>query len=255
VFVTRLLRLRAFLTVAVVCSAVFVDAKPPKVVNLAACPAWGSEARGSSRAALNEVKHRIPSAASPTMLAFGDMTTLQQQADARVKSGASAKVSAKSREKLRDLEIPSGRVGEGNLVAIVGFVVGKPSVNPGESANCYLTGATNNDFEFNIAPAADATPYDGIVGEMIPQDRPKTWTLDRLRKLAADHRQVLVVGQLMFDTRHLPNPKRGTNHESPRMSTWEIHPVTKLLVCRQAGSGCDPRRDEQWQPLESMAER
>jgi len=141
------------------------------------------------------------------------------------------------------------------FVSMVGFVVGRPSVNPGESANCYLTGAPNNDFEFTIAAAADATPYEGIVGEMIPQNRPKTWTLGRLKKLETDRRQVMVVGQLMFDTRHLPNPKRGTNHESPRVSTWEIHPVTTFLVCQQPGGACDPRRDEQWQPLESMVER
>lgn len=189
------------------------------------------------------------------MLAFTDMATLQQQADARVTSGPKATVSARAREKLRGLEIPSGRTGEGDLVSMVGFMVGKPSVNPGESANCYLTGASNNDFEFNIAPTADATPYEGIVGEMIPQHRPTSWTLNRLRKLAADHRQVLVVGQLMFDTRHLPNPKRGTNHESPRMSTWEIHPVTKFLICEKPAGGCDARRDEQWQPLEVLPDR
>jgi len=250
----RVTRFRTFLAVAVVCSAAGVDAKP-KAVNLAACPTWGSENRGSSRGALNEVKHHIPSGASPTMLAFSDMTVLQQQADALVKSGKDAKVSTKGRAKLQGLQIPSGRVGEGDLVAMIGFVVGRSSVNPGESANCYLTGASNNDFEFTIAPTADATPYQGIVGEMIPQNRPKTWTLSRLKKLETDRRQVMVVGQLMFDTRHVPNPKRGTNHESPRMSTWEIHPVTKFLVCQQAGGGCDPRREELWQPLESMAER
>ncbi len=251
---SRLILTRGVLAGALVCSAAGVDAKP-KAVNLAACPTWGSENRGSSRGALNEVKHHIPSGASPTMLAFGDMTVLQQQADALVKSGKDAKVSTKARAKLQALQIPSGRIGEGDLVSMIGFVVGRPSVNPGESANCYLTGASNNDFEFTIAAAADATPYEGIIGEMIPQNRPKTWTLARLKKLETDRRQVMVVGQLMFDTRHLPNPKRGTNHESPRMSTWEIHPVTEFLVCQQAGGGCDPRRGDQWQPLESMAER
>jgi len=248
--------LRAAAAAAVVASAAVagVEAKP-KPLNLAACPAWGSENRGSSRAALNEVKHHVPPAGTPLVLAFSDMATLQQQADARVKSGRDAKVSVKQRAKLQGLEIPSGRVGEGDLVSIAGFMVGKPSVNPGESANCYLAGAGNNDFEFNIAPAADATPYEGIVGEMIPQDRPKGWTLARLRKLAADHRQVLVVGQLMFDTRHLPNPKRGTNHESPRASTWEIHPVTKLLVCGQPAGGCDARRQDEWQAFELVPDK
>ena len=89
---------------------------------------------------------------------------------------------------------------------------------------------------------------------MIPQDRPKDWTLARLHKLSADGRQVFVAGQLMFDTRHLPNPKKGTNHESPRISTWEIHPVTKFLVCK-SGTGCDPAVADQWQQLEAISER
>jgi len=225
-----------------------------KVMNLAACPAWGSERKGSSRGLLNEVKHHLPRDTSPVLLDFADMTVLQQQADARVQSGKEAKVTAKDRAKLRDLAVGAKHVGEGDPVGMVGFVVGKASANAGESANCFLRGASNNDFEFTIAAAPKGSPYDGIVGEMIPQDRPKGWTLGRLHKVSADGRQVLVVGQLMFDTRHLPNPKRGTNHESPRASTWEIHPVTKFLVC-QKGTGCDPSYEDQWTPLASISER
>jgi hypothetical protein len=253
----RTLSLIALLAAALIPARSTADevAAKPKAMNLAACPAWGAEKKGSSRAALNEVKHHVPSSTTPVMLDFADLPGLQQLADAGVKSGTTAKVSAKQRAaKLHGLAAGTRTIGEGDLVAIVGFTVGKASANPGESANCYLTGASNNDFEFSLVPAAKATPYEGIVGEMIPQNRPKDWTLGRLHKLAADGRQVLVEGQLMFDTRHLPNPKKGTNHESPRFSTWEIHPVTKFLVCK-SGTGCDPAVADQWQPLESIAER
>src|SRR6266404_467968 len=146
----------------------------PKVLNLAACPAWGAENKGTSRAALNEVKHRVPPGTTPIMLTFAELPELQRLADAGVKSGVTAKVSAKQRaEKLRDLTAGDHHVGEGDLVAITGFIGGKSSANPGESANCYLTGSNNNDFEFSIAPAAKSTPYEGIIGEMIPQGRPK----------------------------------------------------------------------------------
>jgi hypothetical protein len=252
---TRRHRLSTVLAVVALGAAARADAKPPKVLNLASCPTQGSESKGSSRGALNEVKKRVPPAGTPAMLTFADLPTLQQQADGLVKSGAKAKPSGRDRAKLRGLASPSGAFGEGDLVAMVGFMVGKPSINPGESANCYLTGAANNDFEFSIAPSADATPYEGVVAELIPQDRPAAWTIGRLRKLANDHRQVMVVGQLMFDTRHVPNPKRGTNHESPRVSTWEVHPVTKFVVCSRPAGGCDPTHDDQWQPLESIPER
>src|SRR5262249_21647147 len=128
----RSIWLRAALAAAAVCCAVGVDAKP-KPLNLAACPQWGSENKGSARAALNEVKKHLPPTGTPTMLAFADLSVLQQQGDALVKSGKDAKVSAKGREKLHALEIPGGtRVGEGDLVSMVGYMAGKPSVNPGE---------------------------------------------------------------------------------------------------------------------------
>lgn len=187
------------------------------------------------------------------MLTFADMAALQRQGDARVASGVDAVVLAADRAKLRNLEVAAGRVGEGALVAMVGFVVGKPSANKGESANCFLPGPADNDFEFTLAPAAEATRYQGIVCEMIPQRRPKAWTIGRLQTVAADRRQVLVVGQLMFDTHHVPNPRKGTNNDTPRMSTWEIHPVTRLLVCLQH-TGCDPSRESQWQPIEALQE-
>jgi len=31
------------------------------------------------------------------------------------------------------------------------------------------------------------------------------------------------------------------------MSLWEIHPVTKFLVCRQ--DRCDPQAEDDWMPL------
>jgi hypothetical protein len=227
----------------------------PKALNLAACPAQGAEKNGTSRAALNAVKHRTPTDTTAKRLAFTDFFELQQQADGRVNSGTTVKVSATDRAaKLRGLTAGAQTVGEGDLVSVTGFIVGRSSANAGESANCYLTGAGNNDFEFSIAPAAKATAYEGIVGEMIPQNRPKEWTLNRLHKVSSDGRQVLVEGQLMFDTRHRPNPKKGTNHESPRFSTWEIHPVTSVLVCR-TGATCDPAHADEWQPLASIPER
>ena len=248
---------RPLIAAAVVCLALGAaragTAKPPKVATLEKCPVIGTETPGSTRAALNEVKHRAPREMAPLVLEFGDLPTLQQLADGLVKSGEKAKVLPKDRAKLKDLEVRSMKVGEGDLVAMTGYVVGKPSANVGESANCYLRGPANNDFEFTLVAKPNDTPYTGIVGEMIPQNRPKEWTLARLRKVAADHRQILVVGQWMFDTRHMPNPKAGTNHESPRVSTWEIHPITKLLVCPK--DTCDPHDEKAWQPLAAISER
>jgi hypothetical protein len=93
-------------------------------------------------------------------------------------------------------------------------------------SHCYLRGQANNDFEIRFAQKAHASEKDAIVAEMIPQNRPKEWTLAALRGLANDGRQILIVGQLMFDSHH----KIG---DSPRFSQWEVHPTTRLLICQR----------------------
>jgi len=187
-------------------------------------------------------------------IGFDDIKAIQQAADRVVRGCSTASVTAEDRAKLRDLTSGSKRFSEGDLVVLVGFIVGKARANPGESANCYLRGTSNNDFEFWVAPSAGAKRFEGIIAEMIPQQRLTAWTLRKLRTLAADHSQVQVVGQLMLDTRHLPDPTGEISGESPRFSTWEIHPVTRLLVC-QRGTGCDAARETDWQPLEAIPDR
>src|SRR5262245_39935343 len=103
--------------------------KKTKVPTLTACPAWGAEERGSTRGVLNEVKHHVPQSTTPILLTFEDIPILQKQADALVKSGPRATVVAKDRAKLRNLTLGDRRVGEGDLVSMVGFLVGKATAN------------------------------------------------------------------------------------------------------------------------------
>jgi hypothetical protein len=213
-----------------------------KVSNLATCPGWGAEKRGSTRGVLNQVKHHVPESTTPIVLTFYDIPVLQKQADAVVKSGPHARVLGRDRAKLRNLTVGDKHVGEGDSVSMVGFLVGKATANVGESANCYLRGQANNDFEIRFAQKAHVPEKDAIVAEMIPQNRPKEWTLAALRGLANDGRQILITGQLMFDSHH----KIG---DSPRFSLWEVHPTTRLLVCQRPDNNCDPAVADQWKPL------
>jgi hypothetical protein len=224
----------------------------PTVSSLAACPEWGAEKRGTPRALLHEVKHHVPPPGDPRLLGFDDIVSLQRQADARVRTGKGAAVTAKDRALLRDLDVRGGRVGEGDLVAVAGFVGGKPAANAGETVNCFLRGPGNNDFHFTLAPKPHGAESDGFVAEMVPQNRPKEWTLARLKKLADEGRQVLVAGQLMLDSIHRAASEPAEADERARLSIWEIHPVTKMLVCGRAANDCDPARLDDWQPLESV---
>jgi hypothetical protein len=115
---SQLLLLISSLVVLMLAGSRVGEGAKPKVANLAACPAWGSEKRGTTRALLNEVKHHLPREAPPVLLEFNDMTPLQQEADVRVKSGVNAEVTAKDRAKLRDLAVRSNKVGEGDPVAM-----------------------------------------------------------------------------------------------------------------------------------------
>jgi len=240
------------LIVAIVCAAPLTGlarpAKKSKVSNLTSCPAWGSETRGKPRALLNEVKRRVPTGSTAARLDVAAFVTLQQQADARVTSGPDSNFSAAQRAQLRDLPVGDLRVSEGDLVALSGFVVGKPHGNVGESVNCYLSGPANNDFEISIGAEPRSADRAAITVEMIPQDRPQAWTLPRLRRLASDGRRVLVFGQLMFDSHH----KMG---DRPRVSLWEVHPITRFLVCQRPDNGCDPNDENAWVALETIPER
>jgi len=48
-------------------------------------------------------------------------------------------------------------------VQVVGYLVGKPHANSGESVNCKLTGATNNDFHLTLADDPASEEFSGIV--------------------------------------------------------------------------------------------
>ena len=93
-----------------------------------------------------------------------------------------------------------------------------------------------------FAQKAHASEKDAIVAEMIPQNRPKEWTLAALRGLANDGRQILIIGRLVFDSHH----KIG---DSPRFPLWEVHPTARLLVCQRPDNNCDPSVADQWKPL------
>jgi len=63
---------------------------------------------------------------------------------------------------------------------------------------------------------------------------------------------VLIEGQLFYDNEQLVNSDAAAPSPSQprRMSLWEIHPITKFLVCDKRE--CDPSRPSDWTPLEQF---
>jgi hypothetical protein len=232
------------------CTAPAVASKkaPPCHATLAGCPEQGCATKGTPDALVNQLKRHHPTSKTPATLTLDDFTSLQEQADSLV--GQKKPLTAAMRKKLTHLSTSSGFVSEGDLVRVTGFLVGTPHANSGESVNCRLTKVANNDFHLTIAEEPNTEEFTGIVVEMIPQDRPKEWNLKALRKIENDETAVLIVGQLLYDNKHLVNddPDNPRASDPKRFSLWEVHPITAFLVC--TSTTCDPSKTGDWAPLQ-----
>jgi uncharacterized protein YoxC len=215
--------------------------------DLNSCPVFGCADKDSPQGIQNELKRRIPrQPAHP--VTFADFRSLQDEASRLV--GQGKPLTQVERATLKNLNTAQGRVAEGDAVRVVGYLVGNPRVEGKEAVNCRLNGVANSDFHVSLAPAPSDTEFSGIVIEMIPQNRPPGWTIEKLRKVMQASRQVMVVGQLFYDNSHRVNGDSNNPTQGPkRFTVWEVHPVTSLTVCLR--DRCNPEQMGQWTALES----
>jgi len=217
--------------------------------NLAACAANGCSPADSSHGLMNELKETVPTATTPVLLTFDDFASLQQQADALLPEDK--ELSASDRAQLKSLPVAAGSVSEGDLVSIVGYLVGTPHPNTGESVNCNLKGESNNDYHIPISNDPANSDFQGIVVEMIPQSRPANWNLANLTQVESGGQLVMVTGGLFYDNLHKVNgdqnnPLRG---QPARFALFEVHPITQFVVCTKADNSCNPAVAADWAPL------
>jgi len=147
-------------------------------------------------------------------------------------------------------------LGEGEVAALSGYLY--YAKNGGsESSNCLLQGPEDIDFHIGIGGDASLagkalsgqqlSPGErsqAVIVEMTPHFRAKyaaAWNLAQVEKAVG--RQVYVVGQLLADNEH-DDAKDDCAHAQHgdkcwRASIWELHPVTKLLVCDVATCAAD----------------
>ena len=226
----------------------------PCFATLDACPPRGCVSKGTAAALVNELKRTFPAAGTPVQLTLEDFDMLQAQAKQLV--GQDLALSKTARNKLKNLNTSAGRVSEGDLIEVTGFIVGLEGNLPranvgGESVNCRIHGKRTNDFHIPVAEDSAASPFEAIVVEMIPQKRPSTWTLAKLRKFAKNGVPVLVRGQLLYDNKHRVNddPDKPLGRQPKRFSLWEVHPVTEFYSCDAPDKNCDPKDIAQWKLL------
>jgi hypothetical protein len=224
------------------------------VVSLNECPKRGCAAEDSAEAAANEIKRTRPADGAPFKLSIDDFARLQREADERVGQGPQD-LSPTQHEAIKHLEVAGGKVSEGDLVRVVGYIAkgdeGLHANQTGESVNCQLKNLANNDIHIPLVAKAEDTEYQGIVVEMIPQQRPAAWTVEALKELQSNATQVWVEGGLAYDKVHYVNADRANpfKDEPARMSLWEVHPITKFLVCRK--QQCDVDNVDDWTALDA----
>jgi hypothetical protein len=206
----------------------------------------GCAAEGSAHGLVNQLKRTVPPDGPAVTLTFDTFSQLQNAAVELVDQGAP--IEAADREKIKSIETTEGMVGEGSRVRLVAFLSeGSPHANTGESVNCNLKTEAKNDIHISVTEKKNASEFEGIVVEMIPQDRPANWTSGNLEGLRG--KVLLFEGGLFYDNFHFINADENNplSGQPKRFSLWEIHPVTSLKVCKKAKvSDCDPDRPSDW---------
>lgn len=219
------------------------------------CPPRGCYATGTPGALFNEAKRRLPIGVSPVLISFSDLRRMQREVGNRLREKSQNKtLSADDRQKLKNIRVTNGIIGESALVKIVGFI---PVVGNGlkggsvETVNCKFKEVHQRDIHIPLTAQSGLTEFQGIVIEMIPQNRPVGWTLQKLRKVQRDRKKVMVSGGLFYDNEHAVNddPARPLPGHSKRFTIWEIHPVTQFFVCSRADNSCSPTNLNGWVEL------
>lgn len=226
----------------------------------ASCPATGTHVIGGAPTAYddttdaglrNMAKRHIPTGTAPVSLDLFAMHALQDDVNSRF-ADAHGTITRfhPDRHSLKDLPTPNGTVSEGDLVQLVAYVIAVKPEGP-ESVNC--AGADGRDIHISVGPK-QGTQWQGIVVEMIPQlGRPSGWDSAHVARIGAAGLPVLVIGGLTYDNEHLVNDDAAHNKsgQPKRMSLWEVHPVTAVLVCEHVT--CDPKHHAEWTTLTAWA--
>jgi hypothetical protein len=189
--------------------------------SLAVCPPEGC---GGGDPSLNKKKNvTTEPTGAPEEFTFEDFATLETERP------GPGEYTPGQRSAIEEL-------GEDTFVALHGFMIGAHPGQP-ETCNCKLSGEANNDFHINLVQNKTQGLTDSVVVEMTPKVRPKhsSWTLGNLQARLDDTNPpyVRVSGLLLLDTEHI------SRSGGPRMTIWEIHPVTGFQVCTTSPADCD----------------
>lgn len=245
-------RYAALLLIANIASAQQRAAQPCSTA-LDECPARGCAAPGTPEAAANIIRRSTTTTRARVTLTIEDFEVLQLAANRVARQGFG--IAPRDRARLQQLLTLHGqRIGERSMVRVRAYIVGTPSRRRADSENCNLVGSANNNIRLHLADTPHDTIHDSIIAEVTATHRSPEWTLAKLRMIARDGRLIMMSGQLFYDNKHLVNndPDAALPEQPARLSLWELHPVTDIMVCTSTTNDCASGDATRWEPLASF---
>lgn len=199
----------------------------------ATCPPFGNpppNKKGSR--AQNRAKNNFYATGEPVTMTAGVFRMLQQQVEARSIPHGSDSALPADRSLLANFFNDRGvTIGEGTVVRYVARVIDAhfSNTSKGEGVNCGEPGDEPNDIHIALGTNESDDQCTSVTAEISPHFRPEAWT--SIDGFQFEGRPIRLTGQLFFDGSHVPcRPGKVINPK--RVSTWEIHPVYAVDVCR-----------------------
>jgi hypothetical protein len=205
------------------------------------CPRSGAGSPKSQ--AQNNAKNNFCASNNPVEITIAKLRTLDSKTQAALKAahipfGHPTSIPPDRTRLEQGFAVGSQTFKEGMAVLIRVFVLEGhySNVGSGEAVNCNGSKQPNNDIHIALGQAPGIQECESVTAEISPHLRPTSWA--NFPDYAFTH-PVMFVGNLFYDASHTPS---CTVHPF-RSSSWEIHPVYSIFVCKNATLAACPASD------------
>lgn len=217
------------------------------------CPPFGNApANKKGSRAQNRAKNNFYATGDPVTMTAGVFKMLQKQVEDRSIPHGSDSALPADRSILANFFNDRGVViGEGMVVRYVARVITAHYSNTGngESVNCGEPNQEPNDIHIALGNNENDDECTSVTAEISPHFRPEPWTA--MDGYAFEGRPIRLTGQLLFDGSHVPC-RPGKETRPKRVSTWEIHPVYAIDVCKSKQlARCRASDESIWQSFDA----
>jgi hypothetical protein len=212
----------------------------------------------AAHALQNEAKNDFCEPGPPAPLTFFSFMRLQQKLDAKVPAAQhwNRDHLPPDRSVLASIHTTTDgmTIGERSVVRVAAWLL-KLRKGGKESCNCEETKKDSVDLHLVLIQTSDrehAEECTSVTAEISPHARPQNWDGETL--LSANHHPLRLTGQLMYDAAHRPcfgDPPAPRSGAPARVSSWEIHPVYGIDICKKRSlRSCKAGDESVWIPLD-----